>query len=625
VLLCIRKQTGVIKSTNMASAAQAVEVPRPRAEFFNSTSKRTAVLSLLLVMITLVAYNPVVHNDFVNFDDPAYIRANTVIRSGLNWSTIEWAFRSTEQGNWNPITWMSHALDYQVFHANPIGHHYMGVLLHAIAAVLLFLFVQSATGFAWRSMIVAALFTIHPLNVESVAWASERKSVLCMLFFVLALMAYRRYAQHPDWKRYSLVVFLFAMGLMSKPMVVTLPFVLLLIDYWPLERTKAVGLKRLLLEKLPLGFMSVASSIITVIAQRAEGAIHTSDFTLSNRLRNAVFSYACYLGKALWPSNLASFYPHPAHIAVGKVALATVIVGVITFAALRYREQKYLTVGWLWFLGMMVPVIGIVQAGEQGMADRYAYMPFIGLFIAAVWGSAELARKLRIPMTYLGATMGIVIVAFATVTHGQIGYWKNTKTLWTHTLTITQHNYVAEASLGAELISEGNIEEAAKHLRAGMAINPRDPFSHLDLGVCEKRMGHLDEAIQQYQEALGLTTGTMLRSAAYGNLGSSYAAKGNYPLAIQNYKLALQARPDDFASLIGLGVISQKTGKAAAAVEYFSHAAKVQPSDVSVLLVSQALARVGRQQEAQAEFAQAQRMSHDWAGTMAAVGRLLQK
>jgi tetratricopeptide (TPR) repeat protein len=296
----------------------------------------------------------------------------------------------------------------------------------------------------------------------------------------------------------------------------------------------------------------------------------------------------------------------------------------ITFAVYQYRREKYLMVGWLGFLGTMVPVIGIVQAGEQGMADRYAYMPFVGLFIAGVWGCAELAERLRIHKAYAAVTLACVLGAFVAITHQQIGYWKDTYTLWTHTLSITQENYVAEASLGAELISEGKIEEAATHLRAGMAINPRDPFSHLDLGVCEKRLGRLDEAINQYQIALRLTSGVMLKTAAYGNLGSTYAALGDYPSAIQNYEMALQARPDDFASLIGLGVISQKTGKTEAAVDYYSRAVKVQVSDVDLLLMSQAMARAGRQKDAQLAFARAQLMSHDWSATIAAVNRLLQ-
>ena len=595
-------------------------------EFFSSAGNRTTVLSLLLALLTVLVYNGSAHNDFVSFDDPAYITANTYVRAGLTWSTVKWAFRSTEQANWHPITWISHAFDYQLFHGNPAGHHYMSVLLHACTAILLFLFLQASTGFIWRSSFVAALFAIHPINVESVAWAAERKNVLCMFFFVLLLFAYRWYAQHPGWKRYALVTVLFAIGLMSKPMLVTAPFGLLLLDYWPLQRTCETAWPRLILEKLPLMAMAVASSVVTVIAQRADGAIHSSDFTLFNRIQNALVSYVRYVGKAVWPCDLASFYPHPQHLPAWQVALAALFLISVTGAVLLFhRAHPYLIVGWLWFVGTMVPVIGLVQAGEQGMADRYAYLPFVGLFVLMVWGLAELAAKHRVTATYLAVAAICVLSALAVVTHNQIRYWKNTRTLWEHTLSITDHNYVAEASLGAELIAEGDIQGAMTHLQAGIAINPRDPFSRLDLGVCEKRMGHVNEAVAQYQAALNLAQDDSLKRAAYRNLGSIYRIQKQYDLAGRNFQAALQILPDDIVALTGLGLIAEKNRRSDEAVDYFFRATKSQPSDSQYLLLARALAQAGRQQESQAAMARAQMMSQNWDATVERVDHLLQE
>jgi len=471
---------------------------------------------------------------------------------------------------------------------------------------------------------VAALFAIHPINVESVAWAAERKNVLCALFLVLTLMAYRWYVQQENSRRYSLVLLLFVLGLMSKPMLVTLPFLLLLLDYWPLERTRVISKGRLIAEKVPLLVLSAGSCAVTMVAQKAEGAIHSSDFTLSNRMQNAVLSYARYLGKAIFPTKLASFYPHSQHIALGQVTLAVAVLVLITVVVAVHRQHKYLAVGWFWFLGAMVPVIGIIQVGEQAMADRYAYLPFVGLFIAAVWAVADYARARKIPATYLAGPTVCILAAMAAVTHHQIGFWHDTKTLWTHTLSITEQNYVAEASLGAELIAEGQIQEALMHLKAGIAINPHDPFSWLDLGVCEKRLGNLNEAVENYETALRLAWQPSLRTAAYGNLGSLYRSKGDYARATANYEAALALDSDDVVALTGLGVIAHKTGNPAHAAEYYSRAARVQPSDAEFLLLSQVLAQVGRQQEAQTALARAQQISPNWNQTLATVNHLLQ-
>lgn len=617
----------------MASAVQLAEVPQSKTEFFSSAGKRTAVLALLLALVTLLTYNPIVHNDFVSFDDPAYVTGNRHARAGLTWDTVKWAFRSTEQANWHPLTWLSHAADCQLFHLKPAGHHYMSVLLHGLIVVLLFLFLKAATGLAWRSAVVAALFAVHPINVQSVAWASERKNVLCMLFFVLTLLAYRWYAQNPSLQRYGLVGLLFVLGLMSKPMVITLPFVLLLLDYWPLGRTgtpAATGGQgqrwtRLVWEKAPLFALSAASAVITMVAQKAGGAIH-NEFPFRDRLLNAIVSYWRYVEKAIWPSRLAVFYPHPDHsLPALQVAISALLLLSITAAILMLRKERYLAVGWFWYLGTMVPVIGLVQAGEQGMADRYAYIPFIGLLIAAVWGIADGARARRIPAIYLALAASAAIAGFSVAAHAQIGYWRNSVTLWSHALSVTQDNFVAEDNLGAELMDRGKFQEAMAHFQNAAAINPRDAFSQLNLGVCEKRQGNIQGAVERYETALRLSADSSLRATAYGNLGSIYRAAGDYARARENYDSSLRLRPDSKFALIGLGLIAQKTGDLAHAIDYYGQAVKAEPSDAEYLLLAQALAKAGRASEAQAVYSQAQRISRDWNATEQAVNHLLQQ
>ena len=615
----------------MATAATKLATsPRSQEGLFSSPGKRRAVLSLLLTLLTLIAYNPAAHNAFVTFDDPVYLTGNQHIRAGLTWDTVKWAFHSTEHANWHPLTWLSHALDYQLFHLKPAGHHYMSVLIHTISAVLLFLFLEAATGTAWRSSVAAALFAVHPINVESVAWASERKSVLCMLFFALTLLAYRWYVQHPNIQRYGLVALLFALGLMSKPMVVTLPFVLLLLDYWPLRRawtpaTTRTPWTRLVVEKLPLLALSAASAVITLVVQKAGGAIR-GEYTFWARLLNAIVSYARYIEKAIWPSHLAAFYPHPDHpLPAWEVTISLLFLVSITVAVLSLRRNRYLAVGWFWYLGTMVPVIGLVQVGGQGMADRYAYIPLIGLFIAAVWGIGDWARAKRVPGLYLGLAAAVVLLGFSAITQTQIGYWNNSAALYSHTLAVTERNYVVHDSMGAELIDQGKIQEAMAHLQTAAAINPSDAFSQLDLGVCEKRQGHIEAAVKHYETALRLSTDPSLKATALGNLGSIYRASGDYAHARESYESALGLLPDNKFALIGLGLIAQKTGDLTGAVDFYSRAVKVDPSDAGYLLLAQALAKAGRASEARAAYGQAQKISPNWNATEQAVGHLLQE
>jgi Flp pilus assembly protein TadD len=585
------------------------------------------------MLLTLGVYNPAAYNDFVSFDDPGYVTGNRHVRAGLTWDTVKWAFRSTEQANWHPLTWLSHALDYQLFHLKPAGHHYVSVLLHGLIVVLLFVFLEAATGLAWRSAVVAALFAVHPINVQSVAWASERKNVLCMLFFVLTLLAYRWYAQNPSVQRYGLVGLLFVLGLMSKPMVITLPFVLLLLDYWPLGRAwtptatqpQARAWTGLVWEKLPLFALSAASAAITMVAQKAGGAIH-NEYPFGARLLNAIVSYARYIEKAVWPSRLAVFYPHPDHsLPVWQVVISAVLLLSITITVLMLPRNRYLAVGWFWYLGTMVPVIGLVQAGEQGMADRYAYIPFVGLFIAAIWGIADWVGARRIPALYVWLAASVALAGFSVAAQAQIHYWKDSVTLWSHTLAVTERNFVAHDSMGAELIHQGKIQEAKAHFQTAAKINPSDAFSQLDLGVCEKRQGNIKGAVERYETALSLSTEPSLRATALGNLGSIYRASGDYVHARESYDSSLRLLPDNKFALIGLGLIAQKTGDLAHAIDYYAQAVKAEPSDTEYFLLAQALAKAGRAREAQAAYGQAQKISPDWNATERAVDQLLQE
>jgi len=616
---------------------------RTSGTLFGSLKHRKIIGSLLLGLVTLIIYNPAAHNSFVNFDDPGYIVTNPHVHAGLTWETVRWALRSTEQANWHPVTWLSHALDWQLFGSRAAGHHYVNVLLHAICVALLFLFFVEATGFIWRSVVVAALFAVHPINVETVAWISERKSILCMVFFLLAVGSYRAYVRNPGLRRYLTIVLWFALGLMSKPMIVTFPFVLLLLDYWPLERTRfgsdaataqispndgalsQTSPWRLLLEKVPFFVLTIGSVVVTMVAQKGGGAVRT-EFPLPVRLMNAVVSYSLYIEKAIWPSHLAVLYPHPGNmISLWEVIASSLFLVTITYTVLKFRQHRYLVVGWFWFLGTLIPVIGLVQVGQQALADRYAYLPFIGLFIAAVWGFADWAHARKIYPLYVTTVVLIAIAGLAIVTRIQIGYWRDSSTLWSHTLEVTHRNFVAHDNMGTVLLQEGRIEEAAKHFQAAADINPEDPFSQLNIGVCEKQMGHIKVAIAHYESALRLATDPMLRSTTFGNLGAIYHADGDLARARENYEAALSLHPENQFALIGMGLITQSSGDVAHAIDYYSHAVEVAPSDVEYLLLAQAFHKIGQEEKAQSAFAKAKMMSPDLEAALQETNAVLQE
>jgi tetratricopeptide (TPR) repeat protein len=514
-----------------------------RAGLFLTSKNRTTVICIALAAATLTLYSPVVGHGFVVLDDADYVTANSHVHRGLAWSTFKWAFTSTDAANWHPLTWLSHALDYQLFALNPIGHHLDCVLIHSLNVVLLFLLLASTTKRLGPSMLAAALFAIHPLNVESVAWVAERKNVLSTLFFLLALMAYVRYTRLPNWRGYLLVGVLFAAGLMAKPMVITLPCVLVLLDYWPLRRisgrphSDAHALQftffRSLLEKIPLLMLSVGSAWITLKAQRLGLAMRSLHrIPLGLRLENAVVSYGLYLWKMVWPARLAALYPHSA-IALPEwewILSALVVVGVTVIVSI-FRNKRYLPVGWLWFLGTLVPVIGLVQVGDAAMADRYTYLPLIGIFIIIAWGLADFAEAENVSTIWRVIPAVCVLVVLCLVTLRQLSYWQNRYTLWAHTLRVTERNPFAEDAMGSALMDPDlamtasnldgldtvpkRMDAARMHFEQALELSrelaqrnqgylPDMAITLIDLANQNRALRRFDEARQHYEEALSV-------------------------------------------------------------------------------------------------------------------------
>ncbi|HUI84044.1 MAG TPA: tetratricopeptide repeat protein [Candidatus Binatia bacterium] len=507
---------------------------------------RALVLGLLLVIVTLAVYSPVHSHPFTNIDDPKYVLNNVHISSGVTFGTIFWAFTHGYSGNWHPLTWISHAIDLQIFGTDAGLHHDENVLLHALDAVLLFWVLKRATGYAGRSFTVAALFALHPVNVESVAWIAERKTMLSTLFCLAALGAYRWYASRPAWGRYIVVTGLFVLGLMSKPQIIMLPLVLPLWDYWPLQRVSFGGgqspqgpqpipvrsFRSLVVEKTPLFFICLVDAGVTMIAQHVAG--EAQPYPLWLRIGNAVVSYTRYMGKAFWPTDLALYYPHPGHtLHWWQVGTSTVVLLLITVLAVHARRDRYYLVGWLWFLIMLVPCIGVVQTDVQGMADRYAYVSFIGLFIMVCWGVAEWAAERRLSRVLLPAASIMVMLALAAVTWHQLGYWKDDVTLWSHSAAVTTGNWKAELMLGMALDTEGRYEDALGHFFRAAAIEPNDPFIDLGIATEAARRGSFPMALEYYRKMESESWNSEQRSVALRNMALVYRRMGDTSAADQ--------------------------------------------------------------------------------------------
>jgi hypothetical protein len=634
-----------LPSSATATAVQSKVISRAPAHRLASSEKRSTVLCLLLVLVTLAFYNPIAHNGFTNLDDDIYILDNAHVRAGLTWDTVKWAFTSYDAANWHPLTWLSHALDCQLFKLNPAGPHYVNVLLHAWSAVLLFLLLESATGLTWPAFMVAGLFALHPVNVESVAWAAERKNVLSMIFFLLTLHAYQWYVRRGGGvKRYAVVAALFALGLMAKSEIITLPFVLLLWDYWPLRRVLSSqfsvfrekpaqelsltgafvprSFSFLLLEKVPLLLLSAGSGVLTLLAQRAGHAVRT--LPAGERWGNALVAYVRYLGKAFWPTRLAVLYPHPGDsLPVWEVVGAAAVLLAITVLVIRWRERRYLVTGWLCFLGTLVPVIGIVSVGEQAMADRYAYLPYIGLFVCVVWSVAEIARDRRISAVWLAVPAVLILATLGVLSRRQLSYWHDSETLWRHTLSVTERNYMAHGGLARALAKEGRTEAAIAEFNAAESLHAYSFSDMVVLGVYEQTHGQAQDAILQYGRALGAAQDSNSRALSLSCLGSAYMQVGDFKHAEMNYTNALQQNPDTVAALVGSSLLAQREGDLALAVARISHAVELEPSDVGYLLLRQALRRAGRLAEADDAGAHAQRISHNLAQAQQSAAQVL--
>ncbi len=593
--------------------------------------QQSLALCLGLIAVVFVCYSSVIRNQFVYFDDNLYITENPHVDSGLTWETVKWAFTSYYQANWHPLTWLSHALDVSLFGLKPAGPHLENVLLHAINSVLLFLLLQYATGFRWRSLMVAALFALHPINVESVAWAAERKNVLSTLFFLLALYAYEWYARNPERRRYAWVVGLYALALMAKPQVITFPFLLVLWDYWPLGRVASANdaasptsghfpkrpLRQLLWEKWPLLLLSAVSAIVTMQAQHAGGAVKDLDhYGMCLRLENAVMAYVRYLKLAIWPLKLVALYPHPTKLfPAWQIAAAAALLVVITVVVLCARRQRYLAVGWLWFMGSLVPMIGLVQVGEQALADRYAYISFVGLFVMIVWLVTDLAQAAThfqpISERWLAVPAVGCLVAFGVFTYRQVGYWHDTEFFFRRTLALTRDNYVAHAGLGKLLYEQGKYEEALAQVRIVLGIHPGDVGANMILGDVEYNQGNLASAIERYRVVTLHATDPDFRAQAYDNIGITYRKMGQPMEAKKSFEISLQAEPNAPFVLVQLGLIAEvDENDAATAVSLFKRAVKLQPTDVGFLLLANALLEEGgHDDEANAMLERAARIS----------------
>ena len=560
-------------------------------------------LAVGLVVITTVTYSAVGTFGSINLDDAAYVYGNAEVIQGLTWSGVQWAFTNGHAGNWHPLTWLSHMLDVQLLGLQPGPHHLVNLLLHVVNTLLLFGFLHRATGAAGRSALVAALFAVHPLHVESVVWISERKDVLSTLFFMLTLWAYAAYAHKQTLSRYMAVFLLLGLGLMAKPMLVTLPFVLLLLDVWPLKRFSftnwngAVAL-RLAVEKIPLFLLVTASSFVTFFVQREWGAVMDLDVApLNLRLSISIVSYIAYIGHMAWPSDLAALYPYPAAISIWKSAAALVLLLALTGSAIMaVRRFPYVTVGWLWYLGMLVPVIGIVQVGVQAMADRYTYVPLIGLFVVIAWGGHDLlgrGSKIRAQQLVLGIPLVAMLAVMAWV---QSGYWADPKTLWKRTLTVTSNNSQAHVLYGKALWKDGLRSEALVQFEKALRVAPALTEVHTMMGDALVELGRPEEAIPYYTKSLRLQPDY---HPAHIGFGQALTRVGSIGEAMTYYQRALVLKPKDPFAHEGLGSALDELDRVDEAIAQYYKALEFDPEFAAAPHnLAAAFARQGRIEEA---------------------------
>jgi len=579
--------------------------------------------ALFLAAVTLALYEPSLHHNFVNYDDPDYVTANEHVREGLSWSNLRWAFTTTSTADWYPLTWISHMADVQFFGLGPAGHHLVNILWHTLNVVLLFLLLRAATGYLLRSAIIAALFAVFPLNVEAVAWIAERKSVLCAPFFFVALFAYGWYVQRPGVGRYLSVAGLFALGLMAKPTIVTLPAVLLLIDYWPLGRLGIPGVHspgkqafsanfaRLVAEKAPLLVLSSITTLLAAHAARVGGALaSTALLPMKLRENNAFYSYVVYLLKGIWPLRLAVFYPHPENsLVLWKIVVAALVLVAITGVVWHYRERRYLLFGWLWYLVTMLPMIGLTQVGRHGMADRYTYIPFVGLFLIAVCLGSELAERIPLSKWPLSIITILVLCGYAWVSHIQIGYWRDSYTLFSHTLQVTRRNAVAENNLGEALVEMGRQDLAMPRFEMAVDYDPRSSQAHYNLATMLQKQNRFDEAMREYRLALTYTSDADEAARTYNNLGTLLLLVGRQTEALSEYNAALSINPNEPNSLLGRGFVEYGQKTLAPAHRDFLRAVQLLPSPFGYFWLGRVLEDEGDLKSAASAYEAALKMT----------------
>jgi Flp pilus assembly protein TadD len=548
---------------------------------------------LLLGAITFAAYCQVGGHDFVSFDDGKYVFENPHLVPGLTLDTTTWAFTTLYFSNWHPLTWLSYLLDYELFGLLPVGYHLTNLLLHVAATMVLFAALRRLTGAVWRSAFAAALFGLHPLHVESVAWVAERKDVLSGLFWMLTLWAYAAYATRtPSIWRYLLVVLFLTLGLMAKPMLVTLPFVLLLLDFWPLGRLRGSEIRLLIAEKLPLLILVAGSSWITMIAQTRSGAVVEFDeLSLGLRAGNAILAYVAYIAKTIWPTGLAVYYTHPGgSISLGLVLAASALLATLTGLALRFGGRwPYLPVGWLWYLGTLVPVIGLVQVGRQGMADRYTYLPSIGLFLIAAWGGVDLLHRWRLGRRCLAPCALAVLSALFVATWLQVGHWKNSVTLFEHALDVTPENAVAHFNLGTALLRRGEEEKAMEHHIEALRLDPRSYTLHARLAALLGKRGQLEAARRHWAVAVWMISEMDLEPSAsapqtrpdpvarHVERGTELARLSRMEEAIVQFEEALRLEPNSVEAKLGLGAAHLSRNEREKAIRLYQEALDQRP------------------------------------------------
>ena len=611
-----------------------------------------AAVCLCLGLAVWAVFSQTLHHHFVNYDDPSYVYENRHVFTGLTPENLTWALTATDMGIWNPLVWLSFMIDYQLHGLQAGWFHVTNVLLHIANTLLLLVVLRLMGGGLWRSLFVTALFALHPLHVESVAWVTERKDVLSALFWMLTMWGYLRYVQLPGAARYLTALLFFALGLMAKPMLMTLPAVLLLLDWWPLGRIDTAGVycsaggnkekfeikqptrreqsekvcamggpfspARILLEKLPFIVLALASLSITFIAQHQAGYVASlQNVSLGSRIANALIAYVMYLWKMLWPAYLYIPYLYSDMQPWWKINGAFCVLAGVTFAAVKAaRRRGYFLFGWLWYLGTLIPVIGCVQVGAQTMADRYTYIPLIGIFIIIAWGAAELCSGLRYSRAALGSAAGAILASLLACAYVQTGYWKDSISLWTHTLDCSSENYLARNNMGKALEDQGKLQEAIEQYERALEIKPDDAQIHNNLGITLAKQGKLNEAIEQSQRALEIKPD---HAKAHNSLGFALARQGRLSEAIEHFERALKINPDDAQAHNNLGNALSEQGRLSEAIEHFERALQLNPDDAQAHTnLGITLAILGRSAEAIHHFQQALHLAMSQNNTMIA-------